>query len=515
MNEGFIHAKIDLYDNSFQTELNTDEFTSTIESTGEFSAGLNTDEITTTLNTDSFDCETHTTGEYTCETIPNYTVQDNKEKEVNFYDYDGTLLYSFYASEFLLRDKMPNLPKQNELICEGWNWSLENARQQVLTCNKCDIGAIYKTIDGTTKIKVDLDDILLNPYLKIIIGGSSYGVDGTVTVNWGDGIEEDIIGHIDSPYIQSSDIIYTGHTYSQGGKYTISLKPTEDTTIYFYNGILNGNGSNDAYYHSCVTDVFVGNQVCVSYAGLAYLNHLKTVSLPMNITFDERQSSNLRNLYMVSHINIPNTILRILSSCFNECSRLRTVSLPDSIIEIQNSSFYANSLLKRIIVPYNTTYIRNSSFYTCTNLTDVFIGNAVLEGTGIFRGCSYLIDFNLGDITTIPSNCFHNCSNLKTINLGNRLEGIGTEAFRYCTLLLKVKFPKTLSYISGRSFYGCTSAKLYDFSECENIPTLGSNSFYDIPSNCQIVVPDDLYEDWITTTNWSDLAEHIVKASEV
>ena len=49
------------------------------------------------------------------------------------------------------------------------------------------------------------------------------------------------------------------------------------------------------------------------------------------------------------------------------------------------------------------------------------------------------------------------------------------------------------------------------------LPTLASYSaFSNIPSDCKIVVPDELYNSWISATNWSNtnVAKYIVKASE-
>ena len=57
---------------------------------------------------------------------------------------------------------------------------------------------------------------------------------------------------------------------------------------------------------------------------------------------------------------------------------------------------------------------------------------------------------------------------------------------------------------------------LVDFRRATMIPTLDSGCFNNIQSDCKIVVPDALYDDWITATNWSasNIVGHIVKASE-
>lgn len=59
--------------------------------------------------------------------------------------------------------------------------------------------------------------------------------------------------------------------------------------------------------------------------------------------------------------------------------------------------------------------------------------------------------------------------------------------------------------------------KVVDLTKCTSVPSLASvNSFYGIPDGAKIVIPDGLYERWITETNWSaaGIVGHIVKESE-
>jgi hypothetical protein len=54
----------------------------------------------------------------------------------------------------------------------------------------------------------------------------------------------------------------------------------------------------------------------------------------------------------------------------------------------------------------------------------------------------------------------------------------------------------------------------YDFRASKSVPTLeGTFVFNNIPSDCKIVVPDALYDEWIAATNWSSYASYIIKAS--
>ena len=61
--------------------------------------------------------------------------------------------------------------------------------------------------------------------------------------------------------------------------------------------------------------------------------------------------------------------------------------------------------------------------------------------------------------------------------------------------------------------------KTFDFRRCKKVPTLSNVSAFDnTQTDKEIVVPDDLYDTWIGSTNWNSstnkIKESIVKASE-
>ena len=62
------------------------------------------------------------------------------------------------------------------------------------------------------------------------------------------------------------------------------------------------------------------------------------------------------------------------------------------------------------------------------------------------------------------------------------------------------------------AFYNCHSVMEYDFTACVEVPSLDSDAFYNINPNCKIKVPASLYNDWISATNWSLLADQIESA---
>ena len=51
-----------------------------------------------------------------------------EEKDVNFYDYDGTCVASYTAADFASLDALPANPSHDGLTAQGWTWSLSDAK---------------------------------------------------------------------------------------------------------------------------------------------------------------------------------------------------------------------------------------------------------------------------------------------------------------------------------------------------------------------------------------------------
>ena len=74
--------------------------------------------------------------------------------DVNFYDYDGTILYSYTKEQFLALSAMPELPTREGLICHGWNYRWGEAVSYVTDYGKLNVGAMYITDDGDTRLYI-------------------------------------------------------------------------------------------------------------------------------------------------------------------------------------------------------------------------------------------------------------------------------------------------------------------------------------------------------------------------
>ena len=206
-----------------------------------------------------------------------------KEKDCNFYDYDGTLLYSYTAKEALALTELPPLPTRPGLICQEWNYTLEDIKPYVAEYGVLDIGATYITDDGKTRLYITIAaegrmDVPLRLQQSVSEG---------VIVDWGDGNTETFSG---------TSATTLRHTYSKVGDYVISLEVVNGTLT------LIGSSSYGIFADSIK----------------AYSNMLKKVEIGNNVTnIGERT---FYNCYSLTSVVIPNNVTSIGSKAFSNCS---------------------------------------------------------------------------------------------------------------------------------------------------------------------------------------------------
>ena len=89
-----------------------------------------------------------------------------------------------------------------------------------------------------------------------------------------------------------------------------------------------------------------------------------------------------------------------------------------------------------------------------------------------------------------------------------------SDSFSKCNSLKQVYLPK-LSYTYSSlqyCFAGCSSLELVDFHLATAIPAIETSTFNGTNQTFKIVVPNALYTQWKTATNWSTYADQIVMA---
>lgn len=186
---------------------------------------------------------------------------------------------------------------------------------------------------------------------------------------------------------------------------------------------------------------------------------------------------------------------------FYGCTSLAIVKLPEGLTTIGSYVFYNCSALTDIYLPSTLTgSIDERTFYGCTSLQTINIPSGITTiGNAAFYGCTSLNGITIpSNIRTIQESAFENCSNFNHITFENGVTSIGNYAF-YNTVSsgTTVEVPSSLNSLSASSFPACR----LKFSNHTSVPTLTSK----YNNLAHYYVPDNLYNNWIAASNWSDL----------
>ena len=202
------------------------------------------------------------------------------------------------------------------------------------------------------------------------------------------------------------------------------------------------------------------------------------------------QSSTVPNYYCVSIRGAAN-ITNISNDAFEYCYSLKTAIVPNGIYSMPRfSDCYS---LETIIIPKSVIIVQDIDY--CYSLKDIVIPNSV----------TYICSFT-------------GCYSLETLIIPNSVTSLNESAystFSSCYSLKDIKIPSNITSLGNSAFSRCYGIITYDFSQCTSIPTLASTNVFDeINSIAKIIVPDGLYENWISDTNWATYANYIYKVSE-
>ena len=169
----------------------------------------------------------------------------------------------------------------------------------------------------------------------------------------------------------------------------------------------------------------------------------------------------------------------------------KEIVVREGVTRISKFALYQANLLEKITLPSSLKYIEDYSF----------------SGSSLKR-----ID-NINNVISISNNAFSSRS-LQYISIPEKLETLGSNVFQSCSNLISVLyFPNTLSLIVASTFAGCSKVPAFIFHERNEVIRLDNVNAFSGTTG-KIVVPDNLYDEWIAATNWSAYADRIVKASE-
>lgn len=179
--------------------------------------------------------------------------------------------------------------------------------------------------------------------------------------------------------------------------------------------------------------------------------------------------------------------------------RQANYSIPETVNEISDGAFYTANNLKSIEIPDSVVSISEEAFGYAENLSDIKITDSVSAiGDDAFDNTSWYN--NQEDGVIYISKCLYEYKGWMpentSISIKDGTKSICDNAFSYCSNLINVEFPNSVTYIGEKAFYDCDS--LIDVKLSENITYLGHNAFNACENLKSINIPEHL-----TKTGWS------------
>ena len=303
------------------------------------------------------------------------STSDVEMKDVNFYDYDGTLVASYTLAEAQALTALPDGPTHDGLTFQGWNWSLADLK---ITNRKMNVGAMYITDDGKTRIYIRLEEGRTSPMLGVC-------PNGTVTVDWGDGTTPDTLTGTSTNTVKWTP----NHNYATPGDYVIKLTVNGTMSVYGesssnqYGAILRYSSSADQRNH-------------------VYQNSVKRVEIGDGVTSIGRYA--FQNCYSLTSITIPDSVTRIDSSAFYTCYSLASITIPNGVTSIGGYTFSACYSLTSITIPNGVTSIGTYAFQNCYSLASITIPNSVTSiGGYAFKSCFGIAFYDFSNHIAVPT----------------------------------------------------------------------------------------------------------------
>ncbi|MBO7211309.1 MAG: leucine-rich repeat domain-containing protein [Methanobrevibacter sp.] len=322
------------------------------------------------------------------DSIPTSRIEADYGKPVKFFDYDGFLVYSYTPEELAALTAMPDNPSHEGLTAQGWNWTLAQAQTYVASYGQLNIGQMYTSSDGKTKIHIRINDGRLIPYLGLAVNGSA-------DIDWGDGSAHDTLSGS-----SLSDAVYVAHSYASAGEYTISVDVTGNASIV---GSTNGSyllrrsnvgdsGNDDKIYESAIISVNIGDNMEVGDYAFQNCYSLITITIPHSatsigsyvfhscysfrgLTLPDSITSTGRNImmncYSATSVAFSSSVTSVARNAFQGCNSLSSVSIPDSITSFTSYLFSGCHSLASIVVPLTVSTIETYVFQSCYSLSFV------------------------------------------------------------------------------------------------------------------------------------------------
>lgn len=405
-------------------------------------------------------------------------------KDVNFYDYEGTVVKSYTAAEFANISELPDNPSHEGLTAQGWNWSLVDAKAYVAKYGKLNIGQMYITDDGKTRIYLTLTDGATSPKLELYLNDNT-----ELDIDWGDGSTHSTFTTTTARY--KSEM----HEYAVGGEYVIAIAVIQGSFViqsdtgssYYISTVITGgynisdagDDSPNTYYRNSVRKIELGNYVTIGEKAFSYIYSLMSITIPNSITTIKNRA--FYNVYSLLFVVIPNSVTTIEEYAFNNCINMAGCALPNSVTTTGEYALAACYSMLSVTIP-------DSIINISSNFLD---GNFTLS--------SVIIPDSLANISNIM---FSRNYSLTSITIPDSVVSIGSLAFSGCRSLASITIPDSVTSIGGSAFNNCYSLLSIKFESTTPPTVSNSNAWTNVPTDCKIYVPVGTLNAYKTATNY-------------
>ena len=374
-------------------------------------------------------------------------------KPVRFMDYDGSIVASYTPEEFAELTEMPANPSHDGLTAQGWNWTLSDAKEYVSSYGMLDVGQMYITDDGRTRLYVRMQEGRLSPVLKLYLNANS-----ELDIDWGDDTSHSTFTSTAADYKSER------HTYASAGNYVVSV------------GAIRGSFSLPSSSNS-YSILFTNNSPSSSSADRGYSCAVRKIEIGDDVTSIEQWA--FAECWSLSQITIPNSVTSIERSAFRSCYSLSQITIPNSVTSICLETFRYCRSLSQITIPNSVTSIEQWAFAECLSLSQIIIPNSV---------------------TSIGTDAFYYCHSLSQITIPNSVTRIRSETFYYCYALSQITIPNSVTTIENVFNY-CYSLGYIKFVS-QTPPKVSYSTWGDLPTDCKILVPRGCLSTYMRATNY-------------
>lgn len=474
-----------------------------------------------------------------------------EELFLNFYDYDGTLLYTYDGADVATMTALPENPDHElelGIEAQGWNWTLNQIKSMNgAGANIIDVGQIYNRVTGSTNyttIHVLDMPIGLNFWVQLYFSGNN------TTVNVYCHGEQYVGQHYENqfgligPFSSVSDFDVEIEVISGA----IEFKNNNTNCILRLDGGSDGYVNNRAVLDS-IRNIYIGNRVYISNYAFYQCRYLETITIPnsQTITYGAIGDHAFEDCLRLKHVNFPHGGLgSIGDGTFKGCKNLRVVTLPgDAEFDIGEETFmnsglehtclsdgietidvraFKNSSLKHIgLNTWSTLYVFAEAFRDCSEFDGKFLAwDVPFCGSGMnqysdyaFSGCLgiYASDNDNGVVVlpdtvwSIGTGLFYQ-SGINNFSFENLQEGnssitvIPDYCFANCDYLQEIIIPASIEEIGEQAFANCPVLGLITFYSTTPPTVDNSNAFANLPTNCIIIVPSGCLSAYTSATNY-------------